>query len=84
MHSFIKFSATPKYRHCLMLLFHAFLGWLCKMLRDPRYPDKPDMGREDSFQETDGEVEPEGEDGSGDLHPPVSATQACGWLPQLL
>ena len=43
------------------------------MLRNPRYSDKPGVGREDSFQETDGEVKPEGEDGSGDLYPPLSA-----------
>lgn len=42
------------------------------------------MGGENSFQETDGEVKSEGENGSGDIHPPIAAAQACGWLPQLL
>lgn len=51
------------------------------MLRDPRYPDQSDMGWEDSFQETNGKVKSEGEDGSGDLHPPLLAAQACGRLP---
>lgn len=54
------------------------------MLRDPRHSYKPSVGREDSFQEIDGKVQSEGEDGSGDLHPPLSAAQTCGRFPQLL
>lgn len=54
------------------------------MLRDPGHSHQSGMGREDSLQEAHGEVQPEGEDGSGDLHPPLAAAQACGGIPQLL
>lgn len=42
------------------------------------------MGWQNSFEEADGKVESEGEDGSGDLHSPLTAAQTCGWIPQLL
>lgn len=54
------------------------------MLRDTRHTEQPDLCREDSLQETDGEVFPEGEDGAGDLYPPLAAAQARGRVPRLL
>lgn len=54
------------------------------MLRNSGHSLKPSICREDSLQKTDGEVQPEGENGTGDLNPPLTAAQTCGWLPQLL
>lgn len=51
------------------------------MLRNSGYSLKPSVCREDSLQEADGEVQPEGENGAGDLNPPLTAAQTCSWLP---
>lgn len=54
------------------------------MLRNSGYSLKPSVCREDSLQEADGEVLPEGENGARDRNPPLASAQTCGWLPQLL
>lgn len=54
------------------------------MLRADRHEDQRCLCWEDSGQELAAEAPPEGEDVSGDLHPPQPETQALGWLSQLL
>lgn len=54
------------------------------MLRNSGHSLKSSVCRKNSLQEANGEVQSEGENGTGDLNPPLSATQTCGWLPQLL
>lgn len=45
-------------------------GRICKMLRADRHEDQRCLCWEDSGQELAAEAPPEGEDVSGDLHPP--------------
>lgn len=42
------------------------------------------MGGQNSIKEVDGEIQPEGEDGTGDFYSPFPAAQTCSGLPQLL
>lgn len=51
------------------------------MLRDTGHEDARGVCRQDRLQEADGQVQPEGQDGAGDRHPPLAAAQACGRLP---
>lgn len=61
-----------------------FLGWFCKMLRNTRHSIQLHICGENSLQKAYGKVKSKGEDGSGDLHPSVTASPACGRFPQLL
>lgn len=54
------------------------------MLRDTGHSQQPGLCGENSVKETDGEVKPEGKNGSGDINTPIAATQACSRVPQLL
>lgn len=73
MVNFLDKSNTSFYVH--------FSGRLCKMLRNSRLVQPPNLCRQNSFKEVDGKNITERKDGPRDLNPQVPPTQACGGIP---
>lgn len=54
------------------------------MLRNTRHGDESSVRREDSIKKTNGKIKSERENGSGDIHPSIPASQARCRFPQFL